>query len=619
MSADGSSFSFDFHELVVDSFAGGGGASTGIFMALGRHPDVAVNHDGEALAMHAANHPTTEHIREDVWAINPEAAMGYRQVGLLWASPDCKHFSKAKGGKPVSKKIRGLAWVVTKWAAKVRPRVICMENVEEFRTWGPLLRNADGDWHPDPARKGDTFKRFLARLEKLGYKVEHRELRASHYGVPTIRKRLYLIARRDGLPIVWPAATHGDPKSLPVQAGKLLPWRTAAECIDWTLPCPSIFERKKPLAEATMKRIAKGIQRYVIDAAEPFIVSAAHGDVSPSGVKRWGSGVRGLDQPLPTVLAGGSSSALIVPHITKYHGESAGSSIESPLPTVTSNSFHKRPGGNPPMALVETQLAPFITEHANASHQRNMPADEPLRTQVAQVKGGHFAAVAATLVQTGYGEREGQEPRALDIEKPLGTVVGGGAKHALVSAFLAQHNTMPNGGVHPGRDPREPLSTVISTGSQQALVTSHLAKLRGGNTGQPSDEPLHTISAQGTHHAEVRAFLVAYYGNDKDGQGLTDPLRTMPTKDRFGLVTVHGVDYQIVDIGMRMLTPRELANAQGFPRDYVIDRGADDKPLTKTAQVRMIGNSVCPPVAAAIVRANFQHEQAGAGRRRRAA
>lgn len=576
MSADGTMFgSFDFHELVVDSFAGGGGASTGIFMALGRHPDVAVNHDGEALAMHEANHPETEHIREDVWAIDPEKAMGYRQVGLLWASPDCKHFSKAKGGKPVSKKIRGLAWVITKWAAKVRPRVISMENVEEFKTWGPLLRNADGDWHPDPTRKGEYFTRFVARFRKLGYTVEHRELRACDYGAPTIRKRLFLIARRDGLPIVWPAPTHGDPKTLAVQAGKLKPWRTAAECIDWSIPCPSIFERKKPLAEATMKRIAKGIQRYVIDAASPFIVNLTH-----HGSDR----VESLDEPLRTVTgAKRGEKALVTPMLIQAgHGEGHGATkrrshgindIQGPIGTITASG-----GGQ---ALATATLAPFITEHANASNQRNMAADEPLRTQTAEVKGGHFAAV---------------------------------------TAFLAQHNTMPNGGVHPGRDPREPVSTIIASGSQQAIVTSNLVKLKGTcKDGQPVSDPLATVQAGGTHHAEVRAFLVAYYGNEQEGQAITDPLRTMPTKDRFGLVTIKGVDYQIVDIGMRMLTPRELANAQGFPRDYVIDRGADGKPLTKTAQVRMIGNSVCPPVAAAIVRANFTHEQAAAGRRRKAA
>lgn len=568
MSADGTMFgSFDFHELVVDSFAGGGGASTGIFMALGRHPDVAVNHDGEALAMHEANHPTTEHIREDVWAIDPEKAMGHRQVGLLWASPDCKHFSKAKGGKPVSKKIRGLAWVVTKWAAKVRPRVICMENVEEFKTWGPLIRNAAGEWHPDPARKGEYFVRFVARFRKLGYAVEHRELRACDYGAPTIRKRLFLIARRDSLPIVWPAATHGDPKSLPVQAGKLLPWRTAAECIDWSIPCPSIFERKKPLAEATMKRIAKGIQRYVIDAASPFIVNLTH-----HGSDR----VESLDEPLRTVTgAKRGEKALVVASIASFTQNGQGQQPNAPLATVMA--------GAPKFGLVATQLAPFITEHANASNQRNMPMDEPLRTQVAQVKGGHFAAVTAFMTKFRSNSV------GSDMTDPVHTITAGG------------ETARP------------------STGNVMGVVTSHLAVLRNNVDAASLEEPLSTVAAGGQHHAEVRAFLVKYYSEGGQWQGLAEPMHTVPTKDRMGLVTIKGVDYQIVDIGMRMLTPRELATAQGFPADYIIDRKPDGTPLTKTAQVRMIGNSVCPPVAAAIVRANFKHEQAATSGRRKAA
>lgn len=597
MSADGTNFSFDFHELVADSFAGGGGASTGIRLALGRCPDVAVNHDGEALAMHEANHSNTQHIREDVWAVNPCAVLGHRQVGLLWASPDCKHFSKAKGGKPVSKKIRGLAWVVTKWASQVKPRVIIMENVEEFRTWGPLIQ-IDGEWHPDPARKGQTFERFLARLARLGYTVEHRELRACDYGAPTIRKRLFLIARRDGLPIVWPAPTHGNPKSLAVKAGKLKPWRMAAECIDWSIPCPSIFERKRPLAEATLRRIARGVMRYVVNAETPFIVPIAN----------YGSGLRvnGIDDPLTTITANpkGGAHALVMPHITKFRSGATGAGIEEPMPTVTANSYIVRPGGSAPIRLVSAHVAP-LTHHGD---RRGIDVSEPMPT-ITGAHRGEQALIAATLIQTGYGERHGQQPRALDIEQPLGTVVSGG-KHAVIAAFLAQHNTMPNGGIHAGHAATEPVSTISASGAQQQVVTSHLIKLRGTcQDGQPVDEPAPTITASGTHAGEVRAFLVKYYGNDKDGVPLSEPMHTLPTKDRMGLVMVQGEPYQIVDIGMRMLTPRELATAQGFPADYIIDRGADGKPLTKTAQVRMIGNSVCPPVAAALVSANFSHEQ----------
>lgn len=590
-------------EATVDVFAGGGGASTGIEQAyselgLDEVVDIAVNHDEDALAMHAANHPRTLHLREDVFKVDIRRRVGRRLVRLLWQSPDCKHFSKAKGGKPVEKRIRGLAWVGVKWAKILKPRVIALENVEEFQSWGPLIKTGDG-WYPDPARKGQTFQRFIGQLRALGYRIEWRELRACDYGAPTIRKRLIVIARRDKAPIVWPKASHGK---------GLKPYRTAAECIDWSIPCPSIFERKKPLAEATLRRIARGIQRYVIEAAEPFIVPMQHAN-PPTPV----------DAPLGTITTQGNKFNLVVPHITKYHGESAGSGIDAPMPTVTSNSFHKRPGGNPPLALVEAQIAPFITEHANASNQRNMPSDEPLRTITAQVKGGHFALAGATLVHVGNGERAGQAPRAMNIEKPLGTVVAQGVKQHLVTAFLAQHNTMPGGAPHAGHDARKPVSTISGKGSQQQVVTSHLVKLKGTcKDGQPVDQPAPTVQAGGWHIGEVRAFLVKYFSTAV-GQALDEPAATLTSKPRLGLVYVRGEAYQIVDIGMRMLTARELARAQGFPDSYVIDRGADGKPLTKSAQVRMIGNSVCPPLAKAIVLAQFAAEAAVARPRRKAA
>lgn len=467
-------------EIVVDLFAGGGGASTGMEQALGFAPHVAVNHDPEAIALHQANHPQTRHFISDVFEVDPLAVTQGRPVGLLWASPDCKHFSKAKGGKPVSKKIRGLAWVVVKWARIVRPRVICLENVEEFQTWGPL----GADDRPCPKRAGRTFRRWKSSLEQLGYRIEHRELRACDYGAPTIRKRFFLVARRDGAPIVWPQPTHGAPGTLPVRQKKLKPWRTAADCIDWTIPCPSIFERERPLAEATLRRIAKGIMRYVVEADEPFI--------APAG------------------------AAVGVP----------------------------------------------------------------------------------TLISMGYGERPGQQPRVPGLENPLGTVTAQGRHHALVTALLAKHY----GGVV-GHELDRPAGTV-TTVDHHALVTSNLVKLRGTSVAAATDEPLHTVSAQGMHHAEVRAFLIKYYGTDQDPQ-LGAPLHTVTTKHRFGLVIVKGEPYAIVDIGMRMLSPRELYRAQGFPESYAIDRGADGRPLTKTAQVRMCGNSVCPPLARAIVAANY--------------
>ena len=504
-----------FDEIVVDNFAGGGGASTGIEMALGRSPEIAINHDPDAISMHTVNHPTTEHYCESVWDIVPRDVVAGRPVGLVWLSPDCKHFSKAKGSTPVSKKIRGLAWVTLRWAATVRPRVIMLENVEEFQTWGPLLIDAEGNARPDPAKKGRTFNSFINALRRQGYKVEWRELRACDYGTPTIRKRLFLIARRDGAPIVWPKPTHGDPASAEVKAGKLLPWPTAADVIDWSIPCPSIFERKRPLAENTLRRIAKGLDRFVINAAEPFIVKCNH------------------------------TSTRTVYDCFRGQG------INEPLQTVTAT---------PGFALVQPQLAPFITEHANASQQRNMPADEPLRTICAQVKGGHFA---------------------------------------LVSAFLAKHYT----GVV-GAELTTPLPTV-TTVDHNALVTSHLVKLRGTcQHGQPVTEPMPTVTAGGLHIGEVRAFLLKYYGTDSTIP-CSEPLHTVTTRDRFGLVTVRGEDYQIVDIGMRMLEPHELFAAQGFPADYVIDNDATGKKFTKTAQVARCGNAVCPPLAAALVRANL--------------
>lgn len=500
-------------ELVIDLFAGGGGASTGIEQAISRHVDIAVNHDPEAVSLHQANHPQTLHFVSDVFEVDPLAVTGGRPVGLLWASPDCTFHSKARGGKPYrdrnkARRRRGLAWVVCHWARDVKPRVICLENVEEFQHWGPL--NEDGQ--PCPQRKGKTFQRWVAQLRNLGYAVEWRELRACDFGAPTIRKRLFLVARCDGMPIVWPEQTHAAADSLPVKQKRLKPWRTAAECIDWSIPAPSIFERERPLAEATMRRIAKGIQRYVIEAAQPFIV-----------------------------------------------------------------------------------------EFANRSREGLDPLGKPLRTVTATPDGGSFALCSPTLVQTGYGERPGQAPRVPGLHKPLGTAVDG-QKHALVTAMLAKHY----GGVV-GQAMTQPTGTV-TTVDHHSLVTSNMVKLRGDNVGSSADEPLHTVSGQGMHHAEVRAFLIKYYGADQDPQML-DPLHTVTTKDRFGLVMVKGEPYAIVDIGLRMLSPRELYRAQGFPDTYIIDRGADGRPLTKTAQVRMCGNSVCPPLARALVKANYSDRQ----------
>lgn len=519
------------NELIVDNFAGGGGASCGIELALGRPVNIAINHDPEALQMHEANHPLTTHYCENVWDIDPRKVCKGRPVMLAWFSPDCKHFSKAKGGKPVEKRIRGLAWIVLRWADLVRPKVICLENVEEFTTWGPLT--AEG--LPCKKRKGDTFRSFVNALKHQGYAVEWRELRACDYGAPTIRKRFFLIARCDGQPIEWPEKTHGPPGS------KLKPYRTAAECIDWSIPCPSIFTPGRDLAENTMRRIAKGIKKYLFDAKEPFIVGA--------GGAEFAAKPRSVHQPLNTITVH-NRSALVVP-------------------TLIQMGYGERPGQEPRVPGLE----------------------KPLGTVVAG--GGKHAVMAAHLQQM-YGESVGRE---LDEPAPTSTAK---EKSALLSAFLVKHFT----GVV-GADLRTPFPTVTAIPNQNQIIAAHISKLRGTSTASGADEPLHTASAGGTHHAAVTAFLIKYFGTDQDPQ-LTEPMHTVTTKDRFGIVTIHGEDYQIVDIGMRMLTPRELYRAQGFPESYIIDRTSTGKKLTKTAQVRMCGNSVCPPLAEAIIRANVK-------------
>lgn len=498
--------SMNFGELLVDNFAGGGGASTGIEMALGRSVDIAINHDQLALAMHEVNHPQTRHYCESVWDINPREVTGGRRVGLAWFSPDCRHFSKAKGGAPVSPRVRGLAWVVLKWIGSLKPtnqhpRMIVLENVEEFVTWGPLIKDANGDQWPCPKRKGQTFRSFINAIESHGYKVETRELRACDYGAPTIRKRLFLIARCDGQPIVWPEPTHG--------AG-LLPYRTAAEIIDWSLPCPSIFTRKKPLAENTLRRIAEGLRRFVIESADPFIVS--------------------------------------------YYGK----------PQFRGQSVH-----------------------------------DPLRTQTTE---NRFGLVMPTLVNVANSKTTGRGPNTWTVEQPLRTITASPG-FCVVNAFLAKHYT----GVV-GVDLRKPAPTA-TTVDHSALVTSHLVKLRNNQFGQDVRTSMPTITAGGGHVGEVRAFLMKYYSEGGQWQSLHESLHTVPTKARMGLVLVHGEPYQIADIGMRMLEPHELFAAQGFPADYIHDRDAHGNKFTKTEQVKKCGNSVCPPVAAAIIRANMVEQR----------
>lgn len=498
--------------IIADNFAGGGGVSEAFERALGRSPDHAINHDDEALAMHRANHPETEHHCESVWKIDPRKLCAGKRCGAAWFSPDCKDHSSAKGGKPVDKKIRALAWVMVRWGKAVAPDVMFLENVPEFRDWGPCIE-IDGELRRDPKRKGQTFRRFVRRLEKLGYTVEWRLLSACDYGSPTSRRRLFLVARRDGRPIVWPSPTHG-----PALTG-LKPHRTAAECIEWELPCPSIFMNareatrytketgakiKRPLVPNTLERIAAGVKEFVLDAPKPFIVT-----------------LRGTS-----------------------------------------------PG------------------HLRSSCQST---EEPLRTISGE--GQHHGIVVPILVQTGWGEREGQRPRYLDIHKPLGTVVAGGVRHALVSAFLSNGNSLrETGGSNVGHAADRPMSTITAQ-RQKSLVALGLAR---------EYDPKRA--------ARVAAFLIRYNGTSV-GQRLDEPLSTVDTRDRFALVTVKidGFTFVIDDIGYRILEPRELARATGFDDSYVLDpAGPDGKPLTRTAQVRMIGNAVPPDPAAALIAANLR-------------
>ena len=608
--------------MIVDNFSGGGGASTGIEIALGRSPSVAINHDPEALAMHKANHPFTRHYAQDVWDIDPRVVVRNRRVGLAWFSPDCTHHSKARGGKPIrnsGKKSRSLAWVVVKWASHVKPRVIILENVEEFAQWGPVVRKVDSDgksveadgvplFVPCQKRRGATFRRWVRMLERLGYSVEWKELRACDYGAPTVRKRLFVIARCDGQKIVWPVPTHGKPESAEVMAGTRKPWRTAAEIIDWSIPCPSIFLTReegraigvnRPLAENTMNRITAGLKRYVLNAAKPFIVTCNHGG-------DWFRG-RGLDVPMPTVT-GSKGDALVSPFLQPYHGPTSDGSVsrstemEEPVKTLdTSNRFgvvapflgspaHSKTTGrgknvwSPEESLPTTTssndkcvIAPVMTYAQQGGAVRS--AEMPVQTVTASTKDQN--AVAAAMLVRQFGTSKGA-----DANRPCPTVMPGGqGKTSVVQAFLAQHNTGVVG--HPAT---KPLSTITGRGTQQQIVEA-------------------TFASSGEHRTETTAFLMKYYSEGGQHSDVRDPMHTVPTKDRMGLVTVDGIDFQIVDIGMRMLTSRELFRAQGFPDSYVIDCIAPNKkgklrPLPKDAQVRMCGNSVCPNLAAALVGSN---------------
>lgn len=681
-------------EIIVDNFAGGGGASTGIEMAIGRSVDIAINHDPNAVAMHTTNHPDTLHYCESVFDVNPQVATTGRPVGLAWFSPDCRHFSKAKGSKPVEKEIRGLAWIVIRWALAVRPRVMMLENVEEFKTWGPLIASADGGQRPDPERAGETFEAFCGMLSGgipaghpalvecceflgisadgmqaqqlmagLGYVVDYRELRACDFGAPTIRKRFFMVMRRDGQPIAWPQATHADPKSPAVQMGRLAPWRTAAECIDWSIGAPSIFDRKKPLAENTLKRIARGIQRFVLDNPAPFIVKCNH--TTTKGKYDCFRG-QALEEPLQTITKT-HGYAIAVPHLTKFRTGATGQPVTEPVPTVTAGTS-RRPGGNGhALGVVEAALTPFLAGNGGSEYQaKPRPLDKPAHTIMKQSRacvvapviarqfgaslghradepsatitaggGGKSQLVMPTLIQMGYGERPGQEPRVPGLHKPLGTVVAGGGKFGLVAANLVKHyggnyqgagvgmdepmhsvttvdhhavvaaHLMVNNTGHPGGEVGKPTHT-ITTGNHHATVTSHLVKLRGTcRDGQRTDEPMPTVTAGGTHVGEVKTLLAVDGYDELRAQQALEFLREYCGPDSTGLVTIEGVVYRIVDIGMRMLQPHELYRAQGFPEWYIIDRDYRGVKYAKDKQVARCGNAVPPPFAEALVRANL--------------
>lgn len=526
-------------ELIVDNFAGGGGASTGIEMATGYSVDIAINHDPEAIRMHKANHPNTKHYCEDVWQVDPVKACNGHPVGLAWFSPDCKHFSKAKGGKPKDKFIRGLAWVACRWAGLVHPRVIMLENVEEFKTWGPLNRRH----HPIKAKQGKTFEKFVQQLTDLGYEVQFKELVAADYGAPTMRKRFFMIARCDGKPIIWPEPTHAPADSEAVKAGLLKPYVGAYTQLDFSLPCPSIFDTSeeikekygiravRPLAPKTMERIARGIKKFVLDNPEPFIIQCNHG------------------------------------------GERRPNDIREPMPTIT---------GKHGYGIVE----PYMVQIG----QNGFAADRS--------KNEH-CLISPTLIQY-HSETAQGEVRGQTIKDPIMTVDGSN-RYGLVTSFL--HKYYDGGYKGAGESMEKPLPTVTSW-DHNSVVTANLIQMNNHCDGRDVRDPIPTITAGDGHFGEVRAFLIKYY-SDATGQDIEQPLDTVTTKDRFGLVTIEGVDYQIVDIGLRMLEPRELYGCQGFPDDYIIDHDYTGKTYPRSEQVRRCGNAVCPPIPAALVRANL--------------
>lgn len=574
-------------ELIVDNFAGGGGASTGIEMATGYSVDIAINHDPEAIKMHKANHPNTKHYCENVWAVDPVKACNGHPVGLAWFSPDCKHFSKAKGGKPKDKNIRGLAWVALRWAGLVRPRVIMLENVEEFKTWGPLNRGH----HPIKAKQGKTFEKFVQQLNDLGYTVEFKELIAADYGAPTMRKRFFMIARCDGKPIVWPEPTHAPADSEKVKAGLLEPYVGAYTQIDFSRPCPSIFDTSeeikekygiravRPLASKTLDRIAKGLKKFVLDNPEPFIIQCNHGgERRPNDIR----------EPMPTIT-GKHGYGIVEPYMVQIgqtgFAKDRSKDVREPLTTIVSKNEH---------CLIEPTLAPYMG--TNTTNHPGGNCKDPIHTITT---GNQQCLISPTLIQY-HSETSKDGVRGQAIKDPIMTVDSSN-RYGLVAAFL--HKYYDGGYKGAGETVENPLPTVTAW-DHNSVVTANLIQMNNHCDGKDIRQPLPTITAGDGHFGEVRAFLIKYYGQGT-GQDIKDPLDTVTAQDRFGLVTINGTDYQIVDIGLRMLEPRELYGCQGFPDDYIIDHDYTGRTYPRSEQVRRCGNAVCPPIPAALVRANL--------------
>lgn len=574
-------------EIFVDNFAGGGGASTGIELAIGRPVTVAINHDPAAILMHKTNHPYTLHLQDSVWNIDPKEICAGRPVGLAWFSPDCKHFSKAKGAALVNKNIRGLAWIVLKWAGTVRPRVIILENVEEFKTWGPVRKGK-----PIKSKAGQTFEKWKKQLSDLGYQIEYRELVAADYGAPTTRKRFVLIARCDGKPIVWPERTHAPADSDDVKSGKYKPWRSAAEIIDWSLPCPSIFETSeqikekyglkavRPLKDNTLRRIARGVDKFVIKSPKPFIVQVNHG-----GADR----ISSVEKPLDTITAKhgyGAVDPLLIPYALNHKFNNAPENIEKPLSTITAVNGHE---------IVSPTLIQYHSEQSDKEVRAGV-LENPLMT----VDGSNRYGIAAAHLTQYF---KGDHYHSPDV--PLHTVTTE-IREGVSLGYLTEYYSNAKDGVSVG----DPMRT-ITTKDRQGVTLAHITKFKGQDIGQHPETPLQTITTSAGEFGTVYTRLEKISGcnNLKYWPKVRELLNAYCgyniADDKLLILTIAGVDYFISDIGLRMLTPKELYAAQGFPEDYIIDHDYTGKPYPKSEQVARCGNAVCPPMAKALVRANL--------------